>query len=150
MTTPRSLCFIHPGVSDLPLGEFKYASLTFALEYLPSLDGVILRMAEGIREPRVSYTFRILDPGERFGHGRWHRDGKEEPAEIHRLLTVGGNPTEGLDGFILHGGVLWEYSGDYIHRAVPSLLGGTRLMLRVSQTDLAYRNHWNTPFSKTT
>ena len=141
---PTRLFQAHPSLEGLPIGQLKYASLEYATDSLTPLKELILRMAAGIREPRVSYTFRHLAPGGCFGHGRWHKDGREQPEEVHRLLTIGGCPTEGQGGFILHAGTVWEYSGAYLHRAVPSTMGGPRLMLRISQTEMHYRNFWNT------
>jgi hypothetical protein len=141
--TPLALFQAHPSLEGLPTGQLKYTSLDFAMLNLPMLRDLILRMAEGVREPRVSYTFRVLRPSECFGHGRWHCDGKERPEEIHRLLTIGGNPTEGENGVILHAGTVWQYNGAYQHRAVPSKDGGPRLMLRLSETSMGYRNFWS-------
>lgn len=127
-----------------PLGHFSYASWKFTQAALQ--DSAILqvaeRMAEGLADPRFAYRCKYLEAGMIFGHGRWHLDGRGEAGEIHRLLTVGGTPTEGQEGQILDAGTVWEYSGEYSHRARPAKSNGVRLLLRVSQTAMLYRDHW--------
>ena len=130
-------------LESLPKGAIKYCSMQYADKNLPAeVMGLIRRMAEGISDPRVSYNRRDLCEGELFGHGRWHRDGREQADEIHRLFTLGGTPTEGEGGQILHPGTVWEYSGRFEHRARPAVQSCQRLMLRISQTSMPYRNHW--------
>jgi hypothetical protein len=132
-------------IEDVSCGAFSYASMPFATRNLPKpLLGVLERMAEGLREPRVTFRCRDLVPGQTFGHGRWHRDGQEVKEEIHRLLTINGTPTEGWGGVILDAGVVWEYNGEYVHRARPATVACKRFILRVSQTEMIYRNHWST------
>lgn len=133
-----------PDVMNLPMGSFRYASMGFACRNLP-LDIVLLieAMSEGIEDPRITYHCQVLDSGERFGHGRWHCDGREEPEEVHRLLTVGGKPTLGKNGQELYSGTVWEYSGAFEHKAQPVTETCMRLMIRVSKTAMKYRNHWS-------
>jgi len=132
-------------IEDVSCGAFSYASMPFATRNLPKpLLGVLERKAEGLREPRVTFRCRDLVPGQTFGHGRWHRDGQEVKEEIHRLLTINGTPTEGWGGVILDAGVVWEYNGEYVHRARPATVACKRFILRVSQTEMIYRNHWST------
>jgi hypothetical protein len=129
--------------SVLPRGSLKYCSMRFAESVLPNQVLEVLRqMAEGLQEPRISYNCRDLEAGGCFGHGRWHCDGKEVATEIHRLLTIGGTPTEGDEGQVLDAGFVWEYTGKFRHRARPAAEPCRRLMLRISQTEMLYRDHW--------
>lgn len=142
----KALFQAQPSLEGLPIGSFRYASQAFVRRNLPTyLVELFEKMSEGIEEPRLTYHFRLLEPEGRFGHGRWHCDGREEPdeIEIHRLLTIGGVPTLGRDGTVLHAGTVWEYSGAYEHRAQPVKNSCWRLMMRVSKTDMIYRNHWS-------
>jgi hypothetical protein len=131
-------------VEFCPIGHFDYASEKFMRRALktPMLLELAERMSEGIDKPRFTYRCKPLRAGETFGHGRWHVDGKGAPEEIHRLLTYGGTPTEGEGGVTLHAGTVWEYSGRYQHRARPAEKDCVRLLLRVSQTEMMYRDHW--------
>jgi hypothetical protein len=130
-------------LDNLPEGIIKYGKLDFAKMYLPTnIISLIEMMAFEIKDPRISYHCRTLKEGECFGHGKWHCDGKQVEGEIHRLLTVGGEPTEGEDGFILTAKTVWEYSGVYKHRAKPTNQPCKRLMLRVSQTEMLFRNNF--------
>jgi len=139
----KALFQASPSLKGLPPGSFRYSEPRYILRSLPpEIVSLFERMSEGIDSPRLSYQFQSLTPGGRFGHGRWHCDGREEADEIHRLLTVGGVPTEGDGGQILHAGTVWEYSGAYRHRARPVQDSCWRLMLRVSETTMMYRNHW--------
>ena len=134
----------HPSLEGLPVGSFRYSELRFVQRSLPpEIVALFEKMSDGIKEPRLTYHFRFLEPEGRFGHGRWHCDGREEPEEIHRLLTIGGVPTLGRDGTVLHAGTVWEYSGAYRHKARPVKDSCWRLMMRVSKTNMIYRNHWS-------
>lgn len=130
-------------LDNLPEGIIKYSRLDFAKIHLPeNVISLLEMMAADIKDPRISYQCKILRKGELFGHGRWHCDGREKEDEIHRLLTVGGQPTEGENGFILAPNIVWEYSGIYKHRARPTHEACKRLMLRVSQTEMPFRNNF--------
>lgn len=68
------------------------------------------------------------------------------------MLTLGGVPTLGIireagaddEVFqVLHAGTVWEYDGLYEHKARRTEEACTRMMLRVSQTEMRYRNHWS-------
>jgi len=152
--TAKALFQTHPSLEGLPIGSFRYASQAFVRRNLPAhMVDLFEKMSEGIEEPRLTYHFRFLwkiaaeEHGRinksRFGHGRWHCDGREDPDEIHRLLTIGGVPTLGRDGTVLHAGTVWEYSGAYEHRAQAVEESCWRLMMRVSETNMIYRNHWS-------
>lgn len=142
--TAKALFQAHPSLEGLPIGSFRYASQAFVRRNLPThMVELFEKMSGGIEEPRLTYHFRFLEPEGRFGHGRWHCDGREEPDEIHRLLTIGGVPTLGRDGTVLHAGTVWGYSGAYEHRARAIEESCWRLMLRVSETNMIYRNHWS-------
>lgn len=147
--TPSALFQVHMDLEGLPEGIIKYAQIDWAKRALPErLHSLMDRMSEGLERPLVSYTCLHLEVGGRFGHGRWHGDGREEPDEIHRLLTIGGTPTEGEDGFILDAGTVWQYSGAYLHRARPSEVACRRMLLRTSQGKrIGVRNHWTSSFS---
>lgn len=99
-------------------------------------------MSDGIVKPRITYILKDLIAGERFGHGQWHKDGFGTEDEIHRLLTFNGNPTEGRDGTVLSQGRVWEFSGDYEHRAVKTDRDCLRLLIRISQSKIPFRNRW--------
>lgn len=147
----RALFPAQPSLEGLPIGSFRYAELRFPRRTLPpEIVELFEKMSEGIEEPRLTYHFQHLEVGGRFGHGRWHCDGREEPDEIHRLLTIGGEPTIGLpqslkgsEQIALHAGTVWEYSGAFLHRAQPVKESCWRLMMRVSKTNMLYRNHWS-------
>jgi hypothetical protein len=141
-----SLFRASPDLRGLPMGSFHYACRQFAQRHLPEeIMDLFGRMSEGIEEPRLTYHLRFLRPKERIGHGRWHCDGREDPDEIHRLLTIGGVPTLGHGGAVLHAGTVWEYGGAYRHMARPAEKLGIRLMMRVSKTSMFYRNVWALP-----
>ena len=142
--TARALFQAQPSLEGLPIGSFRYAEMRFIRRSLPpEIVELFEKMSEGISEPRLTYHFQHLETGGRFGHGRWHCDGREEADEIHRLLTIGGVPTLGEGGAVLHAGTVWEYSGAYKHRARPVKDSCWRLMMRVSKTNMMYRNHWS-------
>lgn len=142
----RALFQATPDLTDAPEGSFRYGSAYFAEKGLtPKLWDLVEKMAVGIEDPRVTYRYELLPAGHVFGHGRFHGDGTQNPGEIHRLLTFGGEPTEGENGVLLFGGTVWEYGGDYQHRALPARVSSHRLMLRVSQTLVACRNFWSPP-----
>ena len=143
MSEAKFLFEVEQEVSDLPEGYFRYASEAWASFVLPKkLLPLIQKMCEGIEEPRITYEVRKIKAGQHFSHGRWHTDGKKEGDETHRLLTIGGKPTEGRGGKILHAGMVWEYDGAYLHRAVPTDKDCKRFLLRVSRTSMPYRNRW--------
>ncbi len=128
-----------------PMGQLNYVSRRFAQKALSDSEELlelIERMSVGIEEPRITYRCRPLVPGMVFGHGRWHFDGRGEDGEIHRLVTFGGTPTEGKDGAVLSAGIVWEYSGKYQHRARPAEASCVRLLIRVSKTNMLFRDHW--------
>ena len=129
-----------------PMGYLSYVSRKFAQKALSDAETLlelIDRMSEGIEKPRITYRCKPLATGMMFGHGRWHFDGRGEDGEIHRLLTIGGTPTEGRDGAVLSAGTVWEYSGKYEHRARPVEASCVRLLIRVSKTDMLFRDHWS-------
>lgn len=132
-----------PDLTTLPLGSFRYSDPRWVARNLPPAAlTIIATMSDGLVAPRVTYIHRQLAKSERFGHGRWHLDGRGEAEEMHRLLTFNGTPTEGADGTILTAGIVWEFSGDYYHRARPAVDPCRRLLLRISQTTLPFRNRW--------
>ena len=133
-------------LSRAPMGTFRYASLAFAQRNLPpEVVEVIERMAEGLTAPRVTYRFLPLKKGEATGNLDWHCDGQQKATEIHRLLCIGTEDTEGHDR-ILERGFVWEYDGSYLHRPAPTEKEETtRLLLRVSQTEMLTRNFWQEP-----
>lgn len=140
---PKQLFSVRPDLVGLPYGKFMYASRGFASRNLPEhLLEIVEKMAEQIPAPRVSYQFKLLQTGEKFGHGRMHCDGRQTEDELHRLLTVGGVPTLGEDGTVLSEGTVWEYSGRYRHQARPVAEDTFRLLLRVSKTQMPFRDHW--------
>lgn len=135
-----------PSLLGLPVGIFRYASRDFAKNCLPPrLWKLVERMCEGIDRPRITYQFQKLEPGQQFGHGKFHCDGRQTPDERHRLLTVGGEPTLGIDGAVLSQKTVWEYPGDYEHKAQPVKKATWRLMLRVSDSTIRHRNYWSPP-----
>ena len=129
--------------SDIPIGQFKYSSLSFAYRHLPDTLYPLLKiMTEGLINPRITYRYSYLLKGEGFGHCKYHLDGLEKPDEIPRLITQGGLPTLGENAQVLTANNIWEFSGTYSHRAQPTDRDTWRLMIRVSQTAMKYRNHW--------
>jgi hypothetical protein len=140
-----------PDLEGAPVGSFRYSSRGFADANLSeSLRDLVARMCEGLERPRITYRFEELSTGRFFGHGRFHCDGHGSRDEVHRLLTIGGAPTEGEDGTWLREGVVWEYRGDFLHRASPAPETTFRLMLRVSQTSMRFRDYWSVPRGRRT
>jgi len=131
-----------PPLAGAPLGRIDYGSPSFIGQELPpDLHAVVLRMAEGLDHYVVTYQCEILLQGHAFGHGRWHRDARGSEQDRHRLLSYGGPPTEGEDR-LLTPGTVWEYTGDYLHRSVPTAQDCHRLLIRVSQTNMRPRDRW--------
>ena len=128
---------------NLPYGMFKYSSMEYAVKQVPVLRGLFEELAAGIAAPRLTYRYEWLEPGQQFGHGQFHVDGTGDPSEIHRLITLRGTPTEGEDQQILTAGIAWEFDGPYRHRARPTQEGCDRLLVRISRTQLGFRNHWD-------
>jgi hypothetical protein len=132
---------IDPGAC--PPGKFKYADLSWALGRLPADVAALVKvMSSGFKDPTVTYWCQPLRAGERFGHGGWHKDGAGRPEEVHRLLTLGGPPTEGRGGEVLAPGRVWHFGGSFVHRSTPAPTDCYRLLLRVSECSLTPRNHW--------
>lgn len=132
-----------PVLVELPQGSFRYCATKWVRRNLPEAAlHLITKMSDGIVDPRITYILKDLKVGERFGHGLWHKDGFGAEDEIHRLLTFNGKPTEGIDGTILSEGYVWEFSGDYEHRAVKTDTDCLRLLIRISQSKIPFRNRW--------
>mgnify|MGYP001252069788 FL=1 len=131
-------------LESLPRGSAKYVSMAFAHTCLPPIVmDVLSKMAHDIPSPRITYRCHDLQQGEHFGHGKFHRDGLACPQEVHCLLIIGEAPTLGEEGFIMSPGIVWEYSGTYLHRTCPAPSAGPRLMLRVSKTNKGFINNWS-------
>ena len=154
--TAKALFQAQPSLEGLPLGRLNYASMRFVGQFFPEqLMDLVVLMSRGIEDPRISYRCHELMAGQMIGHARWHRDGRnheDTKGEIHRLITINGVPTLGLIGDgdpdagphqVLHAGTVWEYDGDYWHKARPVETACKRLMLRVSKTAMRHRNHWS-------
>lgn len=134
-----------PDLDKLPLGSFRYCSLWWVERNLPpAILLIINQLQEGLADPRISYIHQQLKAGGIFGHGRFHVDGFGLPSEVHRLVTFNGTPTEGIDGTILTANTVWEFSGDYGHRARKAVTDCQRLLLRVSESTIPFRDHWET------
>lgn len=143
---PEALFQAAPKLEGLPVGNFRYATVPFAVENLPpALLPLATRMMDGFATPSVSYQYEMLREGRCFGHGRFHKDGLRRPSERHRILTIGGRPTLGEDGSLLTAGTVWEYRGDFVHRAQVALEDTWRLMLRVSDSEIRPRDYWRPP-----
>ena len=131
---------------DLPLGSCRYASAPFCGAMLPPwVLWVLGKMAAGLDMPKLSYHYVWLDKDAHLGHGGWHYDGRGEESEIHRLIVFGGSPTEcSVNGSttLMSTGQVWQYPGPMIHRATPSRSEGYKLMLRVSQVEMPFRDYW--------
>lgn len=131
-----------PDLSRAPLGRIDYGSIGFMkTELTPELYYLVVLMAVGFDRYAVTYQCEYMRPGDVFGHGRWHCDSRADPADRHRLLSFGGPPTEGEDR-VLTPGTVWEYTGDYRHRALPTAEPCHRLLIRVSQTNMPHRDWW--------
>ena len=154
--TAKALFRAQPSLEGLPLGRLNYASMRYVRQFFPKhLMDLVVLMSRGIEDPRISYRCHELVAGQMIGHARWHQDGKlgeDKEGEIHRLITINGVPTLGFIGDgdldegphqVLHAGTVWEYDGDYWHKARPVETACKRLMLRVSKTNMRYRNHWS-------
>lgn len=144
--SPKRL-FAAPEIDLLgaPAGTFRYASLSFARNNLPAdVLAVLETMALGLVEPRVTYRYVALLQGKALGNPDWHCDGQQKLEEVHRLLCLGTEDTEGYGGTILTRGWVWEYDGAYLHRPLPTDEPSTmRFLLRVSQTKMLPRNYWS-------
>lgn len=132
-------------LSQLPIGCFKYCSSSWVektLKDFPETLQLIKELSEGFSHPRISYIYRKLKAAEQFGHGRMHKDAYGLEDEIHRLVTFNGTPTLGEDGTILYANNVWEFNGFYYHQARPADCDCDRLLLRVSLTEMPFRDRW--------
>lgn len=145
----RKLFDAIPDLEGAVLGEFKYSSRLFAARVLskPLLD-LADQMADGLNTKRVFYSYTYL-PVEMIHKGttKFHKDGRRRQRDLHRILTYGGPPTIGREGEVLTPGTVWEYTGEFWHRApTPDESSESdlpvRLMLRVSETSGAYTDRW--------
>lgn len=138
MTGARLLYPATPPMDNLPIGILKYSSRDFALTILP-LPLVLFmdKMAEGLRDPKYSYTYGT-ESLIRKGSQSLHRDGGLKK-DVHRILTSGGPPTLTASGS-LSSDEVWEYRGNFLHQA-PKGFTGLRLMVRVSQTGIS-KDEW--------
>ena len=128
-----------PPPVQVPLGRFFYVRRQ-TLSHLPAyLQEIMDRLADGMTEPRMTYHAGPLLPGEIFTHTQWHCDGKQTGGETHRLIHWGGMPTMGYPNLLLAPGIVWEYNGYFIHRALPTEAPTFRVLLRASQTTLPFR-----------
>jgi hypothetical protein len=130
-----------PNLDILPICKVKYCSLQW-LEKRLELPDFLYIILEDIKEPRITFWHERLKTGEGFGHKKFHLDGMGKSDEIHRLITFNGQPTLGEDGLELTSNHVWEFSGDYSHKAQSTLNDCNRLLIRVSKTELNYRNYW--------
>jgi len=140
-TLPVQLSRVYLDLDALPQGKIQYASRAYVARRLPPfILRLIDQMAIGIAEPRITYHKGWLDTGTTFTHTHWHCDGKQCEGEIHRLLTLGGPATLGYPDIVLSPGFIWQYDGFFFHRAQAPAEICQRLVLRVSQTEMRFRD----------
>lgn len=140
-TPPVRLARVDLNLDALPFGKIQYASRSYVARKFPLfLLRLVDQMAEGIQAPRITYHKGWLDVGQVFTHTGWHCDGKQTEGEVHRLLTLGGPATLGYPDIVLSPGFIWQYDGFFFHRAQPPTEICHRLVLRVSQTEMRFRD----------
>ena len=91
----------------------------------------------------VDVKVQELSPGQYTCIPGWHSDTKGDPNAIHHLYVVGENRTEFLepDGSVnVIPNATWKTYGSDLHRGPRVKIGETRLLIRVTESDMVKGN----------